>query len=289
MKRRLFTIFWALSLLPFVAVVALWVRSHHVADNLGWHCEFDEPERWGERDTSIVSSGGGLRYSRYEIVDTDAPEWLRRLPGAVSFEGPPIEEKPVGFRWRTAREVAYPYTGNTYLSRRGNTTLGFGASRIMNESTEGLGEAERVQQSLIEVVVPYWSLALACLFPLMMPILVAVLRTRRRRRREARHQCPSCGYDLRATPGRCPECGHCDEELSRPAQPCACCEQVQYAGVEGKWKGTVCHGGSGIIEWFSGGCVPPVRQPCVGRGRCGRRTRGGRDECGRARRWVGEI
>ena len=31
------------------------------------------------------------------------------------------------------------------------------------------------------------------------------LATARRRRR--RNQCPSCGYDLRATPGRCPECG----------------------------------------------------------------------------------
>jgi hypothetical protein len=53
--------------------------------------------------------------------------------------------------------------------------------------------------------VKHWLLAA---FTAPLPATWLLLTWRRRRRdRLARGGCPSCGYDLRATPGRCPECG----------------------------------------------------------------------------------
>jgi hypothetical protein len=39
------------------------------------------------------------------------------------------------------------------------------------------------------------------------PPVLWVRARRRRRRASAAGLCPGCGYDLRATPGKCPECG----------------------------------------------------------------------------------
>jgi len=54
-----------------------------------------------------------------------------------------------------------------------------------------------------EVRVPLWSIASASTF---MPAM-ALFGTFRRRRAYGEGRCTVCGYDLRATPDRCPECG----------------------------------------------------------------------------------
>jgi hypothetical protein len=54
---------------------------------------------------------------------------------------------------------------------------------------------------------PDWILAAALAQYPMLRILSATLRRRRYRRLRQAALCPNCGYDLRATPERCPECG----------------------------------------------------------------------------------
>jgi hypothetical protein len=53
------------------------------------------------------------------------------------------------------------------------------------------------------VAIPYWFIVLLTAIPPALWFRAA----RARRRRRAAQQCITCGYDLRATPDRCPECG----------------------------------------------------------------------------------
>jgi hypothetical protein len=71
-----------------------------------------------------------------------------------------------------------------------------------------------------EIEMPYWPAIVLCA---VLPTVVAnrALTVRRRRRRG---ECATCGYDLRATPHRCPECGAVSGEPDNPPtmKPSAC-------------------------------------------------------------------
>ena len=196
MIRRLFNFLAALSLLVCVAVVALWVRSCFVEDDFVREDDRDEgPGRSVYRNTTLVSSFGGVRLSRGSIVrsgDRDAVTELmnrvRRLPSWISTG------------WSRHRAYSYPAPAGTH-------TLGF--SLIRN----GLDQAYAtnngrilLQSSGCTLTAPYWFFAALTAWSVV-PVGLNLRRQIRRRVFARRRLCVQCGYDLRATPGRCPECG----------------------------------------------------------------------------------
>lgn len=71
-------------------------------------------------------------------------------------------------------------------------------------STEFPGNADTPPRCLRVIVFPHWLPP--CLVLLPFGLLVRK-HARRLERADNTGHCESCGYDLRATPQRCPECG----------------------------------------------------------------------------------
>jgi hypothetical protein len=91
------------------------------------------------------------------------------------------------------------------IERDGGTVhVGFGFSRYQRQFPLGPREGNAVSNQTAELVMlPDWFVAL--IFAILPAIWL--YRWRRSRRRFAARLCQTCGYDLRATPDRCPECG----------------------------------------------------------------------------------
>jgi hypothetical protein len=73
-----------------------------------------------------------------------------------------------------------------------------------------LGRSPRSDPRAVDyfrVVAPWWLLFAATALPPLANFALFTRARRRQRRRAARHLCETCGYDLRATNTRCPECG----------------------------------------------------------------------------------
>lgn len=68
--------------------------------------------------------------------------------------------------------------------------------------------------TLVQIDCPHWALVVAFFF---CGSLSGLLPGWRRRRRRRRGLCESCGYDLRGTPERCPECGTPSNRGDHPA------------------------------------------------------------------------
>ena len=178
MKRRLLILLTALSLVLCIATVALWVRSFFVADVLTW---------FAENSAGGVRSTGGTIICR-RIVPAEGGKMPRGLldpqpSGVVYRAASPAENvRPFDPKWAVAGFSAVEGTVAVFDP---------GASTSRNVRVCGVTVAD-------------WSIVAATA---VLPCWRLVRRARAARPREP-GLCPACGYDVRATPERCPECGH---------------------------------------------------------------------------------
>jgi hypothetical protein len=169
-------------LLLSVVVAWLWSDSYLTVRMVGHHSEGGTGATSWSSDVALISAGGSVAVRRTR-VEAERPRPLGDRRGPRGWHV--VVEQGIGVSaWRQG------------LGGRQWRWLGFGAV------SGGYSQNDRVEV----LWVPYWIvLALA-----VVPGLVWWSAMRRRRLRRAARRlglCPTCGYDLRATPGQCPECG----------------------------------------------------------------------------------
>jgi hypothetical protein len=170
-RRKVLNLLSALSLLLCIATMALWAGSFWVRES--WlHITCEEGREPGTIAVSrwVIIDQGGVAIARDAMPVPSRPEqrWDRWAEGSSNY--------PNQGRWQRLGVGWWKYE----WSESGVTLGGRGA------------------------VFPLWAVALTTAVA---PALFLVRHLRRRTHPAGARPCPVCGYDLRATPDRCPECG----------------------------------------------------------------------------------
>lgn len=184
MIRKLFILASVLSLLLCLAAAVLWLQSYRSADELSWANPAAKVRVPSYSLIVLVSDAGRVQvYRRWG--DRDAA-------GRGGFSYYTARANPTG---GFVLGAVYAYRGDPEPYRMGDwSALGI---RHAFSGTARHG-CDGTMFPWAYVAVP-------------LAILPALLVRTALKRSLARHKkglCPRCGYDLRATPQRCPECGH---------------------------------------------------------------------------------
>ena len=184
--RHVVTFLISMSLLACVAVAVLWARSPWRRDHfihLRPAVVRGDP---GYARAGLVSHGGTLLVYGEEAT-------LREPGGSTAMA------RGGEWGWHWSGPVHHAGTRRGSLAKR----LGFSLDLDYGyEHRRGIPYPRRFWKA----EVPHWF-ALLALAPLPAARIAALAAAARRRRRRATGRCARCGYDVRATPERCPECG----------------------------------------------------------------------------------
>jgi hypothetical protein len=186
MKRRVFNLMAAMSLAICVLAVALWIRSYRT----GHFGEFIGAFERRTTEKVVVTRTIGIHSSHGMLgVGLELDE---HAPGAPHFMVFPDGRRLV---WSSDHcWERWPFTQRIGQHDLWWERLGFGARNWKRTypvmTSQGVAMPHALLVSLAAIVPVAW-----------------LLRQGQRRRRCSSGLCLRCGYDLRESPDRCPECG----------------------------------------------------------------------------------
>ncbi|HTW95258.1 MAG TPA: hypothetical protein VMD30_10715 [Tepidisphaeraceae bacterium] len=180
--RFLFSAIAAFSLLLAISSATLWVRGFSRVTNLAYRHEAVSATAWRETQYLLFLGSGSFWFDIhcYQTSDRFTVTALKADPPQSRFSVD--EDAPVA--------VIFPAEPGSFL--------GINIDRYSSAPS-------RSPSYQINIRMPY-----ATFFAASMLLPIARLLVAYRRRQRARRivgTCIHCGYDLRATPNRCPECG----------------------------------------------------------------------------------
>jgi hypothetical protein len=182
MLRRAFTLASAGSLVLGLATCALWVRSYYATDKVldlalphtgRWDLESEQGRVW------VGEARRRIEWNLYRVEMGRRSAVLRRVSAELSA----VSVDSVEWRPKSREALAAARSARDW------------------QVTCPVFKAYAMSR------VPTGHVAAAAAVPPGAWVAGWLLRRRRRRLRVARGQCLACGYDLRATPDRCPDCG----------------------------------------------------------------------------------
>lgn len=202
MPSKSLTSLAVISLLLFMATCVIWVRSYFTKDYFHRDVIITQHEvRNYDRRAIGITSGALILIHRRERDSSDV--WEAHNYGETNFTNRTEHHS------YTTTSVKYPYVSEPFFGVSG--PVNGEIFRMAGFQWAFFQEPQDHRYRVLEgrarfYVTPLWAIALVTGT---MPMVV-VMRWRRRWQaagRQLKGLCASCGYDLRATPDRCPECG----------------------------------------------------------------------------------